>query len=122
VQGKPDNYRQRPFFWRRANGGVATFAKHKATARVSKLILMGQRERKKGVKAAAAAASSEGCDIIGCGKPIKRHLAPGKVSAALPNERIRPDARSVGLCHDHYREFKKATKEERDLDRASWEA
>lgn len=47
-------------------------------------------------------------------------MAPGKVSAALPNEKIRPEARTVGLCHDHYRDFKKATKEERELDRASW--
>ena len=81
---------------------------------------MGRREAKKGVKAKAAAGSAEGCDIVGCGKPVKRHMAPGKVSAALPNEKIRPDVHTVGLCHDHYREFKKATKEERELDRASW--
>lgn len=61
-----------------------------------------------------------GCDVSGCGKPVKRHMPLGRVSAALPNEKIKAAGRSVGLCKDHYREFKKATKADRDLDRAGW--
>jgi hypothetical protein len=80
---------------------------------------MGLRPRKT-EEEEEAPAKGEGCDIVGCGKPVKRHLALGKVTAALPNEKVRPGTRSVALCHDHYRDFKKATRNDRDLERAGW--
>lgn len=60
------------------------------------------------------------CAVASCGKPADRHFARGKVEAALPKERILATRGSAGLCRDHYRSFKKATKEERDLDRQGW--
>jgi hypothetical protein len=62
----------------------------------------------------------EACGIEGCKNEATRHISHGKVSAALPNERISARGRSVGLCRNHWRDFKKATKKDRDLDRVSW--
>lgn len=62
----------------------------------------------------------DGCGVSNCGKPVKRHFPVGRVSAALPGEKVKGAGRSVGLCKDHYRAFKKATKSDRDLERASW--
>lgn len=68
----------------------------------------------------AAEGNGGGCGVSDCGKPVKRHLPAGRVSAALPNERVKSGGRSVALCKDHYREFKKATRADRDLERAGW--
>ena len=65
-------------------------------------------------------APKDECAVLGCGEPAVRHFARGKIEAALSDEKIRASRGSVGLCHKHYREFKKATKEDRKLDRASW--
>ncbi len=65
-------------------------------------------------------ASKDECAVAGCGKPSERHFARGKIEAALSSERILATAGSAGLCRDNYRAFKKATKEDRDLDRQSW--
>ena len=71
-------------------------------------------------KAEGKVATKDQCAVSGCGKPSERHFARGKVEAALSNERILPTAGSAGLCREHYRAFKKATKEDRELDRQSW--
>lgn len=65
-------------------------------------------------------ASHDECAVAGCGKPAERHFGRGKVEAALEGERIRATKGSAGLCRDHYRKFKKATKEDRELDRQGW--
>lgn len=62
----------------------------------------------------------DACGIEGCKEAAKRHISYGKVSAALKDERIAARGRSVGLCRNHWRDFKKATKEERELDRVGW--
>ncbi len=62
----------------------------------------------------------DACGIEGCKEEAKRHISYGKVSAALPSLRITTRGRSVGLCRNHWREFKKATKKDRELERAGW--
>ena len=62
----------------------------------------------------------DGCGVSSCGKPVARHIALGKVTAALPGEKMKASGRSIGLCKDHYRAFKKATRADRELDRAGW--
>ncbi len=69
---------------------------------------------------AADIAAKDDCAVSGCGKPALRHFAHGKVEAALQGERIRATKGSAGICRDHYRAFKKATKEDRDLHRQGW--
>lgn len=66
--------------------------------------------------------SREGiCDVAGCGKPVRRHLPRGRVEGVLQGERfVDKHGRSLGLCKDHYRKVKKATREDRELERAGW--
>ena len=65
-------------------------------------------------------AAHDECAVAGCKNAAERHFARGKVEAALEGERIRATVGSAGLCKEHYRKFKKATKEDRELDRQSW--
>jgi hypothetical protein len=58
------------------------------------------------------------CIVPGCGAPSVRHLARAearKVFSTLPEK-----GRRAPLCRDHYREWKKSTKEARKLDRLGW--
>ena len=71
-------------------------------------------------KSAGDVAGHNDCAVAGCKNAADRHFARQKVEAALPGERIRTTVGSAGLCKDHYRVFKKATKEERDLNRQGW--
>jgi len=43
------------------------------------------------------------------------------VKEALPDLKLIGEPRRIHLCKDHYRQFRKKTKEERDLDRATWQ-
>ena len=62
------------------------------------------------------------CSVMGCDKETKRSLSAKKVKSALSKKEWKPDVRKrAGLCKDHYKEFKKATKEERLTDRLGWE-
>jgi len=48
-------------------------------------------------------------------------VAAKKYQAALPGATFNgPVGRRAGVCRNHYKEFRKATKEERELDRLGW--
>ncbi|HEY1198019.1 MAG TPA: hypothetical protein VGG32_04765 [Thermoplasmata archaeon] len=60
----------------------------------------------------------EPCLVPGCGATSVRHLSlteARKAFSSLPDK-----GRRAPLCRDHYREWKKATKEARQLERATW--
>ncbi len=58
------------------------------------------------------------CDVVGCEAEAERSVSPKKVGSILKlNEIGRGRAH---LCKTHYREFKKATKKDRQLDRVGW--
>jgi hypothetical protein len=62
------------------------------------------------------------CSVKGCPNPVKRKLSGNSVRKALPDMKFKTkDPRKVRLCREHYKDFKKATKEERKLERMSWE-
>jgi hypothetical protein len=64
------------------------------------------------------AEGEEPCIVPGCGAPSVRRLALAearKVFGQLPEK-----GRRAPLCRDHYREWKKATKSARQLDRLGW--
>jgi hypothetical protein len=62
------------------------------------------------------------CSVKGCDLPVKRTLGAKGVQDALPEMRFKVDKpRKVRLCKDHYKEYKKATKEDRKLERLAWE-
>jgi hypothetical protein len=44
------------------------------------------------------------------------------VKSAVPNLTLKADAgKRVQLCKKHYKEYKKKTKKERDLERLAWD-
>ncbi|MCI4368785.1 MAG: hypothetical protein L3K09_04400 [Thermoplasmata archaeon] len=60
----------------------------------------------------------EPCLVAGCGQPSVRHLALAaarQVFKELPEKGHR-----APLCKEHYKAWKKATKQARVLDRATW--
>jgi hypothetical protein len=62
------------------------------------------------------------CCIVDCHEKGHKSLSTKKVKAALPDLKIKPDSGNrIHLCKKHYKEFKKKTKKERDLDRLAWE-
>ena len=60
----------------------------------------------------------EPCIVPGCGAPSVRHLALAEARKAF--DRLPEKGRRAPLCRDHYREWKKSTKEARKLDRLGW--
>jgi hypothetical protein len=66
-------------------------------------------------------AAGEVCGVQGCGKEVRRSLSTKKVKEALPELKLLGDPRRTHLCKDHYRQFRKVTKKERELDRAAWQ-
>ena len=62
----------------------------------------------------------EPCDVEGCGQPAARSLSAAKVKQVLPDLRIGDVGRRAHLCRQHYKMFRKKTKEERELERAAW--
>jgi hypothetical protein len=59
--------------------------------------------------------SSDVCIIPGCGGEALRHLAVAEARRAF--DQVPEKGRSAALCKQHYKEWKKATKKDRKLDR-----
>ena len=62
--------------------------------------------------------AEEPCVVRGCGAPSVRHLALAEARKAFTD--LPEKGRRAPLCRDHYREWKKATKDARKLDRLGW--
>jgi len=58
------------------------------------------------------------CAVPGCGGPAVRSLARTEVRKAFPQ--LSEEGRRAPLCKDHYKQWKKATKAARKLDRLAW--
>jgi len=63
----------------------------------------------------APPAETEPCLVPGCGAPSVRHLALTEARKGLSD--LPEKGRRAPLCRDHYRAWKKATREARKLDR-----
>ena len=64
---------------------------------------------------AKPANTAEVCDVLGCDKAAERSVNIKQVSRSslkLKN----PDVRQVHLCKEHYKEYKKETKTDREID------
>lgn len=55
------------------------------------------------------------CGIKGCEKKYKRTLAASNVKKAFEKHEYESDSGKVPLCRKHYKKYKKATKDEREL-------
>jgi len=60
------------------------------------------------------------CSVAGCGQTAARSLSTKKVKEVLPELHLAAETRRTHLCRDHYRQFRKNTKEERELERLGW--
>ncbi|MGA1821662.1 MAG: hypothetical protein ACMUIG_03965 [Thermoplasmatota archaeon] len=58
------------------------------------------------------------CDVEGCKTASVRSISAKKVSDSGIS--VGKKTGKVHLCKDHYRDFKKKTKKDRELDRAGW--
>jgi len=64
--------------------------------------------------------ADEVCNVAGCGQKAARSLSTKKVKEVLSDLRLNSDVHRTHLCRDHYRQFRKKTKEERELERLGW--
>lgn len=56
------------------------------------------------------------CDVTGCDKEAERSISPKNVTESSLSLKD-PKVRSVHLCKEHYKTFKKDTKTSRALDK-----
>ena len=62
---------------------------------------------------------SANCDISGCKETAERSVAVKRIEAAgMKVSDV--EGSNAHLCKKHYREFKKKSKTDRELDRLSW--
>jgi hypothetical protein len=59
------------------------------------------------------------CDVDGCNNDGVRSLNSSKVENA--GLRLKSSAKKAVLCKEHYKEWKKETKEDRELERARYD-
>ncbi|MFQ6107627.1 MAG: hypothetical protein ACE5QF_08615 [Thermoplasmata archaeon] len=64
---------------------------------------------------------AETCEISGCGEEAARSIPTGKLKGALPDVSVEKERGRVHICKKHYRKYKKATKQDRELERLSWQ-
>jgi hypothetical protein len=62
----------------------------------------------------SAVRESETCQTKGCGKPAERSVSGEAAKGA--NLPVEEGLKRVHLCKEHYKQFKKATKQDRILD------
>lgn len=58
------------------------------------------------------------CDVEGCDNKGARSITTTKVEGA--GLLVKSSNKKSVLCRDHYKEYKKETKDDRDLERARW--
>ena len=65
------------------------------------------------------ASEPEVCSVEGCSDKAERSVSTQKIKKALSDLSV-PDKRRSKLCKEHYKQFRKATKKDRELDRLGW--
>ena len=63
---------------------------------------------------------SETCMVSGCKEDAARSISADKLKKALSGVSLKTDSRRVHICKTHYRQFRKKTKGERELERLGW--
>jgi len=61
------------------------------------------------------------CNVSDCSENAKRSLSFKKVKNALPKLKFENVGKKVHLCKEHYKQFKKATKEQRKMETLTWD-
>jgi len=71
-----------------------------------------------GIRPREPVEEEETCMIPQCGEPAVRRLSLAEARKGFPD--LPEKGRRAPLCRAHYREWKKATRESRTLDRLTW--
>jgi len=80
----------------------------------------GPRPRRKS-KAARKDDEGDGtCGVPKCTNEAARSISFKKAKAAMGSWDLDKGPRRLHVCKDHYKEFKKATRTDRELDKAGW--
>lgn len=58
------------------------------------------------------------CEVKGCSSEAARSVSAKKV--AKSDLSVEAERGNIHLCKDHYKQFKKSTKEDRKLERLGW--
>ncbi|MFQ6129076.1 MAG: hypothetical protein ACE5QW_09270 [Thermoplasmata archaeon] len=62
----------------------------------------------------------EKCEISDCNDEAVRSIPAGKLKGALSDVSFEKERGRVHICKSHYKKYKKATKENRKLERLGW--
>ncbi|MGC8609948.1 MAG: hypothetical protein ACP5LM_01190 [Thermoplasmata archaeon] len=57
------------------------------------------------------------CDVSGCSEQAVKSLPREKVENMFS---LKTNSSHIHLCKEHYKQYKKKTKKERDIERATW--
>ncbi|MBS3816259.1 MAG: hypothetical protein KGY76_01705 [Candidatus Thermoplasmatota archaeon] len=60
------------------------------------------------------------CDVKGCDEEKKKSISSSKVTKKTDLE-VDSSGRNAYLCKKHYKKYKKATKDEREMKRLNWD-
>ena len=60
------------------------------------------------------------CQISGCREEATRSISADKLKNAISGVSLKEDSRRVHICRTHYRQFRKKTKGDRELERLGW--
>ena len=63
---------------------------------------------------------SETCMVSGCKEIAVRSISAEKLKKGLSGVSLKTDSRRAHICKKHYRQFRKKTKGERELERLGW--
>jgi hypothetical protein len=58
------------------------------------------------------------CSVAGCKNDALRSISMGSAKKAFSN--FKEESRRAYLCREHYKKFRKATKQDRKLERLDW--
>jgi hypothetical protein len=79
------------------------------------MIYMPMKHKPRGI-------NKDTCGVEDCKEKGMKSLSTKKVKSAVPSLKISKDAgKRVHLCKKHYKEYKKKTKKEREMERLAWE-
>ena len=60
------------------------------------------------------------CQLSGCKEEAVRSISADKLKKAMSGTSLKEDSRRVHICKTHYRQFRKKTKGDRELERLGW--
>ncbi|MCK4718493.1 MAG: hypothetical protein KAT70_07470 [Thermoplasmata archaeon] len=61
----------------------------------------------------------DNCSVEGCKEPSHKSLSRKKAADVLTST-LSQGGRHVHLCKEHYKQYKKATKKDREIERLGW--